>query len=745
MPSKPVTVDIPVGDTTITLESGEMALQAGGSVLVRHGDTVLFSASTAAKGPREGIDFFPLQVEYREKYYAAGRFPGGYFKREARPSDKEVLTARFTDRPLRPLFPKGYINEVQVINHLLSVDGVHAPDALSIIGASASLTLSDIPFMGPVGAVRIGRVNGEFVINPTPDQAAESDLDLLYAGGRELPIMIEGSAKEISEADMVAAMRLAHATIQPIIDAQLELRRLRGLPEKVVTEEKGDTCLLDKARELVGAELSDALAIAGKQERQARLDEIKAKAKTALAEAFPDADGKAIGNAWGDLEIEITRRNVVERGQRIGGRGMEELRELAGRVDVLPRTHGSALFSRGETQALATVTLGTLSDAQSLDAISGGPSAKRFMLHYNFPHFSVGETGRLMGTGRREIGHGALAERSLEVMMPEDYAYTVRLVSEIMGSNGSSSMASICVGSMALMAAGVPMKAAVGGISIGLFTDDSGKAQLVTDILGTEDHCGDMDFKVAGTRKGITGFQVDLKLRGLKWEYVEDAFRMAREARAKILDFMDSVIPEPRAETSPHAPRIETVKINPSKIGMIIGPGGKNIRRLEESYHVQIDIEEDGSIHLFSTDREGMAAAVEDIKLTTAEPEVGATYEGTVKGIKEFGAFVEILPGQEGLVHISELDHRRVRAVEDICQMGDKMTVKVLNVDRDGKIRLSRKALLPELQPGEEGYEPPRPEGEGDADRGERRPFRGGGRSGEGGGERRRGGFRRRD
>lgn len=685
-----------VGDKEIIIEAGLLAQQAAGSVTVTMGETILFSAVTCTDEPREGIDYFPLQVEYREKFYAAGRFPGGFFKREARPAEKEILTARLTDRPIRPLFPKDYHNDVQVNNMLLSADGENDSDVLSIVASSAALTISEIPFMGPIAAVRVGRIDGQFVVNPTHSEREKSDLDLIYAATRELPLMIEGGGKEVSEADLLAAMKFGHETCVKLIDIQLELRKALGLPDKVVKEAVLDTTLLDAMREAMGAELEGILLVPGKQERHEKMNAARDALKEKMLEKFEKMTEEEFRSAFDELEIEIVRKNFLEKGKRIDGRGVGDLRELSGQVGLLPRTHGSALFSRGETQALGTVTLGTKSDTQSLDAVTGGDEDKKFMLHYNFPPYSVGECGRLGFTGRREIGHGALAERSLVEIIPEDYPYTVRLVSDIMGSNGSSSMASVCVGTLAMMDAGVPIKRPVAGISIGLFTDE-GKAELVTDILGAEDHCGDMDFKVAGTRDGITGFQVDLKIHGLRWELVEGAFTKAKEARLKIIDFIESVIAEPRSEMSQYAPRVHRTQIPVDKIGELIGPGGKNIRRITELSGAQIDIEEDGTVSIYAVGKESMDMALQQVELTTAKPEEGKLYDGTVTGIKEFGAFVEILPGQDGLVHISEMAEERVRSVEDICQLGDQMWVKCIGIDDKGRIKLSRKAALKEM------------------------------------------------
>jgi len=694
-----IAVSVNVGGKTIVIETGLLAKQAAGAVTVRLGETVLFSAVTCTDKPREGIDYFPLQVEYREKYYAAGRFPGGFFKRESRPAEKEILTARMTDRPLRPLFPKHYRNDVQINSMLLSADGQNDSDVLSIIAASAALTISEIPFLGPIGGVRIGRIGGVYVVNPTHDEREQSDLNLVYCGTRELPIMIEGDAKEIPEADLIAAMRLAQSECVKLIEAQLELRRKLGKPDKVIPATAEDTSLLAAARQLVGAELAEALLIPGKLARQERVNEIKAALQTKLTEQFPDMTEEQFRATFDALEIETVRANVLKRGRRMDGRGMDELRPLYAQVGLLPRTHGSALFARGETQALGTVTLGTKSDSQSLDAIAGGETEKTFMLHYNFPPYSTGEVGRITGTGRREIGHGALAERSLEAVIPTDYPYTIRLVSDIMESNGSTSMATVCVGTLSLMDAGVPIAKPVAGISIGLMTDGE-QAVLLTDILGAEDHCGDMDFKVAGTRDGVTGFQVDLKIPGLPWHLVEAAFQKARIARLKILEFMQSVLAAPRPDLKPHAPRIHTIKIDPEKIGELIGPGGKNIRRITDLSGAQIDIEDDGTVNIFATSNEAMEMAMLEISKVTAEPQEGMIYHGTVTGIKEFGAFVEILPGRDGLVHISELADFRVKNVEDICKVGDKMWVKCIGIDDRGRVRLSRREAMRDKDAG---------------------------------------------
>lgn len=689
-----VKVEFEVGGMPMSFESGVLAQQAAGAVSCQFGDNVVFSAVTTGNS-REGCDFFPLQVEYREKFYAAGRFPGGYFKRESRPSESEILTMRVTDRPIRTLFPEGFYDEVQINNTLMATDCTRACDFLSINASSAALMLTELPFGGPIGGVRMARINGEFIVNPTHDDMLKSDLDLTYVGTADKTMMIEGSAEEISEADFIAAMKLAHEAIQPIIAAQFELRKQLGLPEWKVELAEKDTTLLDKAREIGGEKFSTVLEEGAKLKRQDAVNALKEEVKVQMLEAFPEMTDEDYFHAFHELEIETLRKNVLEKKIRVGGRGFDEIRELKAQVGVLPRVHGSAIFGRGETQALATITLGPKKDSQSMDAVTGGPNEKQFMLHYNFPPYCVGECGRLGFTSRREIGHGNLAERSLVPILPKDYPYAVRVVSEIMGSNGSSSMASACVGTLALMDAGVPIKAPVAGISVGLFTQGE-QSDLVIDILGTEDHCGDMDFKVVGTTEGITSFQVDLKIPGLNWDQVTGAFEMARKGRLEILDFMKSVLDAPREEMSEHAPRVEVVKIDPEKIGALIGPGGKVIRGITETYGVQIDVEEDGTVSIFSSDGNAMKGALKEVNGITAEAEIGALYEGTVRTIRDFGAFVEILPGKDGLVHISELADFRVGKVEDICKEGDTMWVKVLDVDRDGKIRLSRKAAMAE-------------------------------------------------
>jgi len=692
-------VSINVGGAQMTIETGLLARQAAGATVCRLGDSLVFSAVTNTDKPREGIDFFPLQVEYREKYYAAGRFPGGFFKRESRPSEKEILTARIIDRPIRPLFPDGYINDVQVNNMVLSADCVNDTDVLAVNASSAALHISDVPFMGPIGCVRVGRINGEFVINPTHAQRKESDLDLIYAGTRERFLMMEGGAAEISEEDFLAAMKRGHEEIVKIVDAQHELRKMLGKAPKIVEDKAPNAEKMAFLYENGGEALRKALLIADKLERQNAVKAIKddLQAKT-IAKWPEEVTAASFVTLFDTMEIDTVRKNILEDGKRIDGRGAEDIRKLYAQIGVMPRAHGSAIFERGETSALGSITLGTKKDAQELDAITGGETSKSFFLHYNFPPYSVGEVGRLGATGRREIGHGALAERSLAQVVPQDYPYSIRVVSDIMGSNGSSSMASICVGTLAMMDAGIPIKAPVAGVSVGLFTSkDESQKILVTDILGSEDHCGDMDFKVAGTRKGITGFQVDLKLRGLTWDVVEAALARAKQGRTQILDFMESVMPAPRAELSAHAPRITVMMIPVDKIGALIGPGGSNIRRVCEISGAQIDIQDDGSVSIFANNAESLAIAQNEVASLTAEAEEGKLYEGTVTGIKEFGCFVEIMPGKDGLCHISELADRRIGSVEDVCKIGDKMWVKCIGIDDRGRIKLSRREAMRDL------------------------------------------------
>ena len=693
-----------MGDKQIIIETGKLAKQADGAVTIQLGETIVIVAAVAATRAREGQEFFPLTVDYREKAAAAGRFPGGYFKREGRPTEKEILTSRMIDRPIRPLFPRGWFNEVQVQSILLSADGENDPDMLSIVGASAALLVSDVPWGGPLGAVRVGRANGQFVANPTHEQMTGSDIDLVYVGNETELVMFEGSAKEISEADFNAALKFGHEAIQPLIAAQKELAQRVGVKKREIQTFIVPDEILNEAKSLVGDRIVGALLRSSKVEREAAVGALTDEIGKKLVDKFGEekVTDFVLKETFYYIQKEAVRGLIMQQDKRLDGRGLDAIRPISCSVGLLPRAHGSALFSRGETQALTLATLGTGEDVQEFDAYTGGESEKKFMLHYNFPNFSVGETGRIAGPGRREIGHGALAERSIEPMLPlENYPYSVRVTSEIMESNGSTSMATVCGGSLALMDAGVPLVRPVAGISIGLCTEYGADNQiarykLLADILGSEDAFCDMDCKIAGTEKGITGFQLDLKLRGIPPQIMTEAVEKARAARQFILGEMTKVIAEPRKEISKYAPRIETLKINPEKIGLIIGPGGKNIKKLVEESGCEIDIEDDGTVNIFSVSAEGMKIARDAILGMTAEAEPGKIYRGKVVTIKEFGAFVEFLPGKDGLVHISELANFRVKKTEDIVKIGDEITVKCLGVDEKGRVRLSRKAAMAE-------------------------------------------------
>ena len=688
---------INVGAGQLTIETGKLANQADGAAVVQLGDTVIL-VTVVASAPKENLDFFPLTVEYREKAAAVGRFPGGYFKREGRPTEKEILTCRMIDRPCRPLFPEGFYNDTQIIATLLSADGENDPDMLAINGASAALSVSDIPWAGPVGAVRVARVAGQLIANPTNAQRKDSDLDLIYVGSENDLVMIEGSAKEIPEAELNAAIDFAHLEVKKIVAGIRELQQKAGKAKRKVDLKKIRPEVFAEAQTLIGKDILAAILTEKKLERQAAVNALKMKMVDALKLKFPDVTPFELSESLHKIENDAVRSSILKN-KRPDGRGARDLRKLTAEVGVLPRPHGTGLFSRGETMALVLTTLGSKSDEQEMDGYTGGPTVKRFILHYNFPPFSVGETGRTGSPGRREIGHGALAERSIEAVIPEenDFPYTIRCTSEIMESNGSTSMASVCGATLALLDAGVPLKNPVAGISIGLVTDEkTGQSVMITDILGSEDHFGDMDFKVAGTKKGITGFQTDLKLTGLSHALAKQAFEQAREARLKILDVMAQAIPGPRPEMSKYAPRITSLKINPEKIGAVIGTQGKVIKGIVEATGCQIDIEDDGTIRIFSANAEGSQRAVEQIMAITAEAEVGKIYHGTVVGIKEFGAFVEILPGQDGLLHISEIADRRINKVEDVLKLGDEVDVKVLGIDDRGKIKLSRRAAMAE-------------------------------------------------
>jgi polyribonucleotide nucleotidyltransferase len=699
-----------IGANQISIETGKIARLADGAVVVSCGDTTVFTSAVSATAVKEGQDFFPLTVDYREKAAAAGKFPGGYFKREGRPTEKETLTSRMIDRPLRPLFPQGYLYDTQIISILLSADGENDPDILAMNGASAALCVSDIPFAGPVGAVRVGRIKGQFVANPTHAERAESDLDLVYVGTEHDVIMIEGSAKELPEPEFVKALEFAHNHAHEMIRIQKELAATVNKPKREAELFQVNQELLDIAYRVAGDRIEQALYTEGKHPRAKAIEALRQEVKAAILEKYPDADPFAMSQAFGYLEKKAFRVSILEKQKRVDGRAYRDLRPISCDVSVLSRTHGSAIFQRGETQALAIATLAPIEEAQMIDAYGGGEQSKRFILHYNFPPFSVGETGRTGGPGRREIGHGALAERSLEPVVPseEEFRYAIRVSSEIMESNGSTSMASVCGGMLALLDAGVPMKGMVAGISVGLVTElgedrELKRYELLTDIIGSEDHYGDMDFKLCGTDTGVTGFQLDLKLPGISHKVMAEAIERAKEARTQILNIMRSTLDKPRPELSKYAPRIETIKINPEKIGALIGPGGKTIKGIVAETGAEINIEDDGSVHIYATSGESMARAKEIIGGMTREIEIGQTYQGRVVSTKEFGAFVEVFPGKDGLVHISELADFRVKRTEDVAKVGDIIWVKCIGIDDKGRVKLSRKAALKERAEKETG------------------------------------------
>jgi polyribonucleotide nucleotidyltransferase len=699
-----------IGATHISIETGKIARLADGAVIVSCGDTIVMASAVSATAIKEGQDYLPLTVDYREKAAAAGKFPGGYFKREGRPTEKETLTSRMIDRPLRPLFPQGYFYDTQVISLLLSADGENDPDILALNGASAALCISDIPFAGPIGAVRIGRVNGQFVANPTHTEREQSDLDLVYVGTENDIIMIEGAAREVPEADFVKALEFAHGHAREMIRIQKELAAQVGKPKRQMPLLQVNQDLLEIAYRVAGDRIEGALYTEGKVARAKAIDALREEVKMSILERYPEADKFSISQAFDYVQKKAFRISVLDKQKRVDGRSYQDLRPISCEVGVLPRAHGSAIFQRGETQALALATLAPIEEAQMIDAYGGGERSKRFILHYNFPPFSVGETGRTGGTSRREIGHGALAERSLEPVVPSEnvFRYAIRISSEIMESNGSTSMASVCGGMLALMDAGVPVKTPVAGISVGLVTEHGEDRQLkryelLTDIIGSEDHFGDMDFKLCGTDAGVTGYQLDLKLPGISHKIMAEAIFRAKEARTKILEIMRAKIDKPRPELSKYAPRIETIKINPEKIGALIGPGGKTIKGIVAETGAEINIEDDGSVHIYATSGESMARAKEIIGGMTREIEIGQTYQGRVVSVKEFGAFVEVFPGRDGLVHISELADFRVNRTEDVAKVGDMIWVKCIGIDDKGRVKLSRKAALKERAEAETG------------------------------------------
>jgi polyribonucleotide nucleotidyltransferase len=686
-------VEINFNGRTISISTGKMAKQASGSVTVQCGDTIVLVTAVSAKTVREGQDFFPLTVNYQEKSYAGGRIPGGFFKREGRPSENETLTCRLIDRPLRPLFPENFLNDTQIMATVISADKDNDPGILSIIGASAALEVSDIPFLGPVAGVKVGRVDGKYVCNPTAEQLEKSDIEIVVAGSRDAVIMVEGSAEIVSEEDMLNAVFFGHESMQSILAAQEELRRKAGVEKREVVSPESTPGLQSRVRELSYTGIKEAVRIKSKSERHNALDLVRENVAAALLAEF-EGNEKEIQDIIGNLEYELVREHIIQDGVRIDGRDSKTVRTITSEVGLLPRAHGSALFTRGETQSLVAATLGTSIDEQRIDSLFG-ESKKRFLLHYNFPPYSVGEVSMRLAPGRREIGHGMLAERALERVIPsfDDFPYTIRIVSDILESNGSSSMASVCGGSMSLMDAGVPIKAPVAGIAMGLIKEGE-NVVILSDILGDEDHLGDMDFKVAGTAEGVTALQMDIKITGVTREIMKTALQQAREGRLHILGKMAETISSSKSDLSPYAPRITTIFVKTDKIRDVIGAGGKNVRGITEATGVTIDIEDTGKINIASHDMAACEKAIKMIRDLTAEAEEGKLYMGTVKKVMDFGAFVEIFPGTDGLVHISELDTERVKNVSDILNEGDKVLVKCIGIDKQGKIKLSRKEAL---------------------------------------------------
>lgn len=694
------TKELMVGGKKLTIETGKLAKQANGAVTVRLEDTIILATAVASKKPLTDVDFFPLSVEYREKAYAAGKIPGGYVKREGRPSENEILSARLIDRPIRPCFPDNFRNEVQIIVFVLSSDKENDPDVLGVIGASAALSISDIPFQGPLAAVRVGRIGGELVVNPSYQELENSDIDLVIAGSQDSIIMVEGEAREISEEDMLKALAFGHQHIKEIVKLQLDLMADCQKPKMVVELPAPEESLLVEIRQQARPRLQEIVEIKEKAERSNALSQLIEELQLAFAEKYPESESIVVAEVAA-IEKELVRRMILDEKRRLDGRTNTDIRPITCEVGLLPRTHGSALFTRGQTQALAVTTLGTKIDEQKMDELEGEFS-KTYMLHYNFPPFCVGEVSPIRGTSRREIGHGNLAERALKNVIPSEkvFPYTIRIVSDILESNGSSSMATVCAGSLSLMDAGVPVKDAVAGIAMGLVSEGD-KYVILSDILGDEDHLGDMDFKVAGTASGITAFQMDIKIKGISLEIVREALAQAKAGRLHILDIMNQTISRPRAELSNYAPRIITLKIDTDFIGAVIGPGGKVIRDIIEKTETAIDIDDNGLVTIAAIDPENGMRAKQMIEDIVRQPEEGMVYTGKVKRITNFGAFVEILPGKEGLLHISQIDHTRVNRVEDVLKVGDEVQVKLLKIDEQGKLDLSRKALL-ERRPGEE-------------------------------------------
>ena len=682
-------VTIPMGNGELILETGKMAKQANGAVFARFQGSAVLATACCSDKPVEGLDYVPLQVEYNEKYYAAGKIPGGFLKREGRPKDKEILVCRLIDRPMRPLFHKSFQRDIQVVPTVVSADQINPPDIIAMVAASAAVVISDIPFEGPVGAVRISSVDGELIVNPTFDQIEKSELDIVVAGTSEGITMVEGGAKEVAEERMLEAIALAEGEIKKLCSAQLELREKAG-KEKLPLVEKEEVFALEKdIKSFATPKLELASFVLGKFERYAAIKAVKEETLKAFEDKLEEDDYGKVDKIFEDLEYEIVRSSILNKGKRTDGRGVEDIRPISCEIKVLPRTHGSALFTRGETQALAVTTLGTVSDEKIVDDIDGDKSYESFMLHYNFPPFSVGETGR-MGTGRREIGHGHLAQRAIEGVLPkkEDFPYTIRVVSEILESNGSSSMATVCGSSLSLQSAGVPIKKPVAGIAMGLISSPE-KTVVLSDILGEEDHLGDMDFKVAGTEDGITAFQMDIKISGVSQEIMATALSQAKKGRMHILGIMNETISSHQGRMSEYAPKILTLKVDEDKIGLIIGPGGKTIKSISERSGSTINIDDSGRVVIFGKDQASAEAGEAMVRALVEEPVIGTIYQGIVKRIMDFGAFVEILPGKEGLVHISKLSRERVNAVSDVLKVDQEIPVKLIEIDRMGRINLS--------------------------------------------------------
>ncbi len=689
------TKSIEIGGKTITLETGRMAKQAHGAVLISLDESFVLCTVTASEEAKPGQDFFPLTVDYREKTASVGKIPGGFFKREARPTEKEILSSRLIDRPIRPLFPDGFFNEVQILCSVYSSDRENDPDVIAAIGASACLMISDVPFEDPISEVRVTRLDGELIINPTYEQVEKGDFDITIAGTTDSIMMVEGEAREISEAEFLEAIKFGHKYIAEICEFQKEFAKEIGKKKRELKPAEDISEMINDVKSICEADIKTVTGtILSKEERRDKNKEIFDKVITALAEKYPEQE-KKIGNIIHDIQYDVMRDMILNEGKRLDGRGMKDIRQISSEVAVLPRTHGSALFTRGQTQSLTTVTLGTKRDEQMIEGLKE-LTTKRFILHYNFPPFSTGEVGGRPGPGRREIGHGNLAERALKNLLPaeEDFPYTIRILSDILESNGSSSMATVCAGSLALMDAGVKLKKPIAGIAMGLIKEKDSVA-ILSDILGDEDHFGDMDFKVAGTADGITAIQMDIKIRGISFDIMEKALAQAREGRLHILGEMKKTLDTPRESISKYAPHLYSMNIPKEMIGAVIGPGGKTIRHIIAESGAEINIDDEGVVTIAAIDKEQAAIARKMIEGLTEVPEIGKIYEGKIKGIKEFGAFVEIIPGKEGLLHISEIDNKRVMKVEDVLKVGQMVQVKLMGIDDSGKLKLSRKVLLP--------------------------------------------------